>query len=142
MLIEIWENLRGYDKWTPTVATVQSSTLTPVQFGDVKEGKDGNEQAIAWQSVCKIVWEDRHCIQHTAEFELFEESPLYQLTDRDTVSIRFNPNKPAEFYLPGLLQSRLARTWKLGIWAVLAILVFIGVVVAWFGPGILNAFSH
>jgi len=92
--------------------------------------------------VCKIAWEDRHSIEHTAEFEVFEESPLYQLTERDTVKIRFNPEKPAEFYLPGLLQSKLARTWKLGIWAVLAILIFIGFVVAWFGPSILNAFSH
>ena len=92
--------------------------------------------------MCRIVWQDRQGIQHTAEFEVFEESPLYQLADRDTVSIRFNPKKPAEFYLPGLLQSKLARTWKLGIWAVLAILVFIGVVVAWFGPSLLRAFSH
>ena len=65
-----------------------------------------------------------------------------QLTDRDTVKIRFNPNKPAEFYLPGPLQSKLARTWKLGIRAVFAILVFIGLVAAWFGLSILNAFSR
>jgi hypothetical protein len=47
MLIEIWENLRGYNKWTPTLATVQSSTLTPLQFGDAKAGKNGNGPAIA-----------------------------------------------------------------------------------------------
>jgi hypothetical protein len=92
--------------------------------------------------VCKIVWEDQHRVQHTAGFEAYEESPLYQLTERDSISIRFNPDKPAEFYLPGLLQSRLARTWKMAIWAVLAILLFTAFVVAWFGPSILNAFSH
>jgi hypothetical protein len=27
MLIEIWERLRGYDKWIKTEATVQSSEL-------------------------------------------------------------------------------------------------------------------
>ena len=88
------------------------------------------------------MWEDRHCVQHTAEFEVFEESPLYQLSDGDRVTIRFNPNNPAEFYLPGLLQSKLSRTWKLGVWAVLTILVLIGFVVGWFGPSILNAFSR
>ncbi len=142
MLIEIWERLRGFNNWTAAVATVQSSKLTPVRFGNVRPGRDASGQTIGWQPVCKIVREDRHCIQHTAEFEGFEESPLYQLTDGDTVKIRFNPNKPAEYYLPGVLQSKLARTWKLGVWAVLAILVLIGFVVVWFGPSILNAFSR
>jgi hypothetical protein len=137
--IEIWERLRGYNKWIPAVATVQSSTLAPIRFNDVEAGTDGNKQAIAWEAVCKIVWDDRHCTRHTAEFEVFEESPLYQLTDGDTVSIRFNPDKPEEFYVPGLIQSSVARAWKLGIWAVLIILVIVGFVVVWFGP---NALSH
>jgi hypothetical protein len=142
MLIEIWERLHGYNNWTPTIATVQSSTLTPVRFGDATVERGGNGQAIAWESMCKIAWDDQHRIRHTAEFEVFEESPLYQLTDRDTVSIRFNPNKPGEFYLPGLLQSKLAWAWKLGIWAILAILIAVGFVVVWFGPNILNALSR
>jgi hypothetical protein len=119
MLIEIWERVRGYNEWTPTIATVQSST-------------------VGSQSVCKIVWEDQHCIQHTATFKAFEESPLYQLREGDTVSIRFNPDRPGEFYLPGLFQSKLARTFRLGVCAIVFILVFI----ALFGPDILSTFSH
>jgi hypothetical protein len=143
MLIEIWERFRGYDEWTPTVATVQSSILAPVGFGDLSEGKGGkNELSLGWQSVCKIVWQDQHRVQHTAAFEVFEESPLYQLCDGDTVGIRFNPDRPAEFYLPGLLQSKLVRTWKLGLYAVLLVLILIALVAAWFGPNIMNAFSH
>ena len=137
VLIEIWEHLRGYHNWTPTKATVQSSTLSGVEFG-----RDASKQTVAWQSVCRIVWQDRDRVPHRAEFEVFEESSLYQLCDGDTVDIRFNPQKPDQFYLPGLIQSRLAKVWKLSIFAVLFVLVIIAVAVVWFGPHILNAFSH
>jgi len=133
VLIEFWERLRGYHKWTPTKATVQSSTLSGVELA---------KQSVAWQSVCKIVWQDEDRVPHRAEFEVFEDSPLYQLIDGDTVDIRFNPTKPEQFYLPGLIQSRLAKAWKLTIFAVLFALVLIGIVVAWFGPNILTALSH
>jgi hypothetical protein len=142
MLIEIWERLHGYNKWTPTLATVESSTLTPIRFGDDTAGKDGKGRAIAWQSMCKIAWDDQDRTRHTAEFEVFEESALYQLTGGDTVTIRFNPNKPEEFHLPGLLQSRLGKLWKMGIWVVLAILTAVLFVVFWFGPSIITALSH
>lgn len=137
VLIEAWENLRGYRNWTPTKATVQSSTLSGIEFG-----KGAAKQSVALQSVCKIAWRDQDQVSHNAEFEVSEESPLYQLCDGDLVDIRFNPRKPDEFYLPGLIQSRLARTWKLTMYGVLFILVLIAIIVAWFGPNILNAFSH
>lgn len=142
MLIGVWERLRGYDKWTSTVANVQSSTLTPISFGDDSKGAGGSKNVIGWQSVCAISWEDQHQTRHTASFEVFEESPLYQLRDGDTVKIRFNPDEPAQFYLPGLLQSQFMRSWKMGVWAALATLVLIAFLMAWFGPNILNAFSH
>ncbi|MGD0786747.1 MAG: hypothetical protein ABR898_02100 [Terracidiphilus sp.] len=142
MLIELWEHLRGYDRWTSAVATVQSSALAGVGFGDACEEKNGKKYGVGWQLVCKIVWQDNHCIQHAAEFEAFEESPLYQLCEGDTVKIRFNPDRPAEFYLPGILQSNLARTWKLGVFAVMAILVVSALVIAWFGAEIMNAVSR
>ena len=137
VLIHFWEQLRGYHNWTPTKATVQSSTLSGIDFGE-----NGAKHPVAWQSVCKIVWQDQNRVPHEAEFEVFEESPLYQLCDGDTVDIRFNPTKPDQFYVPGLLQSRLGKAWKLTIFAVLFILVLIGIAVAWFGPNILDAVSH
>ena len=137
VLTDVWEHLRGYHKWTPTRATVESSTPSGIEFGH-----NASKQSVAWQSVCKIAWLDHHRLPHTAEFEVFEESPLYQLCDGDTVEIRFNPRKPDQFYLPGLIQSRLAKVWKLAIFAVLLILVLIGIAVAWFGPNILSVFSH
>jgi hypothetical protein len=142
MLIEVWERLRGYDKWTPAVATVQSSTLAGVGFGNAGKKGGGKELVFGWQSVCRIVWQDHHCIQRSAAFEASEGSPLYQLREGDTVDIRFNPDRPAEFYLPGLLKSNLAGAWELGLCAVGVILVFIALVVAWFGPIIPEVFSH
>jgi len=38
-----------------------------------------------------------------------------------TVKIRFNPAKPSEYYLPGLIQSRLTRTWKLTVYGLMVI---------------------
>jgi hypothetical protein len=137
VLIEVWEHLRGYSNWTPTKATVESSTPSGIEFG-----RNAAKQSVAWQSVCKIAWLDQNRIPHTAEFEAFEESPLYQLCDGDTVEIRFNPKKPDQFYLPGLIQSRLAKAWKLTIFAVMLILAMIGIAIAWFGPHILNAISR
>lgn len=138
MLIEAWERLRGYDKWTTTIATVQASRLEGAGFGI----GDQTVREIAFQSVCNIVWKDRDRVPHSAEFEVFEESSLYQLCEGDTVDIRINPAKPDEFYLPGLLQSKLAKIWKLTIYVVLFILVAIAIVAAWFGPNILSAISH
>lgn len=137
VLIEVWEHLRGYRNWTPAMATVESSTLSPISIGE-----GAAKQSVAWQSVCKIAWLDQHGVPRTAEFEVFEESPLYQLCDGETIEIRFNPNKPDQFYLPGLVQSKLAKASKLTIFAAMFILVLIGIAVVWFGPDILSAISH
>ena len=79
---------------------------------------------------------------HTGEFEAVEGSPLYQLREHDTVDIRFNPIEPDKFYLPNLLQSKVARVSRLTFFCLLFILVIVGIVVAWFGPEILNAISR
>jgi hypothetical protein len=36
MLIELWEHLRGYDKWIQTEATIQSTDLAEVELGDIR----------------------------------------------------------------------------------------------------------
>jgi len=75
MLIKRWERLRGYEEWTSTVAIVQKSRLEEAGFGDV-------------MSVCTIAWHDQQREPHSAEFEVVESSPLYQLCDGDTFPIR------------------------------------------------------
>jgi len=41
MLIEIWEHLRGYDKWIQTEATIQSSDLAEVDLSDIRYSRFG-----------------------------------------------------------------------------------------------------
>jgi hypothetical protein len=128
MLIELWEHFRGYDKWTPAVAIVQSTTLSRV--GEISQNdKSKPPLALGWESVCTIRWEDQNQIEHTAVFQAFEESPLYQLIEGDTVNIRFNPAKPSEYYLPGLIESGLTRTWKLTVYGLMLIVLAIGLIV-------------
>jgi hypothetical protein len=127
MLIELFAHLRGYDKWMPAVATVQSTTLSRV--GDVGKDKSKLRLALGWESVCKIRWQDQNQTEHTAVFQAFEESPLYQLCEGDTVNIQFNPAKPSEYYMPGLIQSGLKRTWKLTVYVLMLIVLGIGLIV-------------
>ena len=72
MLSEWFAHLRGYDKWTSAVATVQSATLSRV--GEVGSGKSNPPVALGWESSCEIRWEDQNQIEHTAVFQAFEES--------------------------------------------------------------------
>jgi hypothetical protein len=116
MLIEGWERLRGYDNWTPTLATVKSSTVS----------RDGE---FIWRSTCEIEWRDQNQIEHTAVFNAFEESSLYQLTEGDTIEIQINPAKPSQFYLRGLIESDLTRKWKLTMYALMIIVGTIGFIV-------------
>jgi hypothetical protein len=138
MLVEVWERLCGYHKWTPTTATVLSSALAGVGLSGTVEGElQSDKIVVSWESHCRIVWKDQQGAEHTAVFEVDEESPLYQLCDGDSVDIRFNPQKPDDYYLPGLLQARLVGAWKFGLFAATIVLVCIACVLAWFGPNLL-----
>ena|ERR1019366_10273860 len=137
MLIEIWERLRGYDKWVQSLATIRSSTIAQVGFGDVGQQPTPEGSPLGWESTCNICWVDQQGKQHGANFVVDEASPLYQLTDGDTVSIRFNPRSPDEFYLPGLLESTLLRAWKWGLTAFLFVLVFILLLSFWILPDVI-----
>ena len=123
MLIEWWELLRGYHKWTPTEATVQSAIPSPIA---PKRGtKSASQFSFACQSACTIQWHDQHHHTHTAVFHAYEESPLYQLSEDDKLHIRFNPSNPSRYYLPGLLQSQLTRTWRTALLTLMMILLII-----------------
>jgi hypothetical protein len=90
MLIEIWEKLRAYDKWVETEATVASSVPTPA--GVLTGGKASkNRSATQWNAVVRIVWKDVAGETHSEQFEVGEDSPLYQLCEGDTLQIRVIP---------------------------------------------------
>jgi hypothetical protein len=127
MLIEIWEHLRAYDKWTPAVAIVQSTELSRV--GEIGNDKSKPPVALGWESVCTIKWEDHDRAEHAAVFKAYEESPLYQVVEGNTVDIRFNPSNPSEYYLRGLIESGVTRTWRLMIYAVMITVLGIALIV-------------
>ena len=129
MLIEAWERLRGYDKWTLAVATVTSTTLSQIDIGS---DKSKSPLTVGFESICKITWQDKNQFEHTAVFSAYEESPLYQLSEGDTVNIRYNPAKPSDYYLPELIQSRLTRTWKLTLYTLMIALIGIAFLVFFF----------
>lgn len=144
MLIQFWERLCGYHKWVPANATVLSSNLAGIGLdGAVEDKRQNGKIVVGWESHCKIAWRDQHGAVHNALFAVDEESPLYQLCDGDTVEIRFNPKKPADYYLPGLLEAKIVSMWKFGLFAVMIALVCIALAVAWLGPDVLlRAISH
>lgn len=129
-LIDLWERFQGYHKWMPAVALVQSTELSRV--GEMGGGKSNPPLAVGWESICKIRWQDQNQIERSAVFKAFEDSPLYQLIEGDTVNIRFNPANPSEYYLPGLIKSGLSRAWQLTLYTMMLILLGILVIVCLF----------
>jgi hypothetical protein len=127
MLAKFWERLRGYDKWTPAEATVQSAELSRV--GELHNDRSRPQVALAWESVCQIRWQDQHQNEHTAVFRAYEESPIYQLCAGDTINIRFNPAEPSEYYAPGLIKSKLNKISKFTVYALMLIVLGIGFIV-------------
>jgi hypothetical protein len=97
MLIEIWERLRGYDKWISTDAIIESSRVTShhsrsVNFDDSSDA---------------LMWTDRKGERHRDSINVRDDSPLYQLVEGATIQVRFNPDDPEKYYLRELLQTRV-----------------------------------
>ena len=99
MLIEIWERLRGYDKWVETQAKIESSDPTIYQ----SRGHDYSH------SDDVIVWTDHAGDKHRAPFTVQVDSPLFQLVQDSKISIRYNPADPEDYYFRALLQTRVRR---------------------------------
>ncbi|MGA3129454.1 MAG: DUF3592 domain-containing protein [Terracidiphilus sp.] len=118
MLIEIWEHLRGYDKWVETDAKIESSEPTYYKF----KGHDYSH------SDDVIVWTDSTGEKHRAPFTVHVDSPLFQLVQDSTTRVRYNPADPEEYYFRELLQTRVRKVLSTaGVAALLiAALVFFG----------------
>ena len=118
MLIEIWERLRGYDKWIKSEATVESSEPTNQEL----HGRDlsFSEDVIAWT--------DRAGEKHRAPINVQAHSPLFQLVQGSKIDIRYNPADPEGYYLRELLRSRVRKVFSTAMVAMLLIaaLAFFG----------------
>jgi hypothetical protein len=111
MLIEIWERLRGYNKWIQTEATILSSVLAEPAAGLPRSERTGKLRSLLqWQSTCVIGWTDTSGRAHTASYAVDEHSRLFQLYDGQTISIRYNLACPGEYYLRELCRYKAIST--------------------------------
>ena len=120
MLIEIWERLHGYDKWVQVEATVESSRVKETAHSD----RSGNV-SYTYGSGDVLVWTDRQGARKTGSFTVPDDSPLYQLVGGESITIRYNPADPDEFYFRELLRTRVNSAIKRFIF----IVTFFGIVV-------------
>jgi hypothetical protein len=119
MLIELWERLRGYDKWVETTARFESADMQTQSHTD-----RGGNVSYTYSSFDTLVWTDTQGTEHSADFHVPDDSPVYQMIDGDKVTIRYNPAKPDHFYYRELLQTRVHSAAKIA----LVILFFLALV--------------
>ncbi len=106
MLIEIWERLRGYDKWIQTEARVISSKVERTS----RRVKGGRQDI--WIVTNTIVWTARQGQIQSAVFNLADISLLNYFVVGETVTIHYNPVKPSIYYLRELASLNLRRRIK------------------------------
>jgi hypothetical protein len=119
MLIEIWERLRGYDKWIQTEATIKSSQIDEVIVTDTRS----RQPIYGWQGNEEIAWIDRDGVQQCEPMTVPENSPVFKMYDGNTVVIRYSPADPSDFYV----REQLRYQVKLGAKVLAAVLVAVGV---------------
>ena len=114
MLIEMWERLRGFDKWVEAEARIVSSEVEETEHSN-RYGKI----TYTYASGEVLAWTDGSGKEQSASFKVPDSSPLYQMMDGQSLRIRYNPKNPAEFYLRELFQSQLLT----GVKTVLLVLI-------------------
>ena len=92
MLIEFWEQLRGYDKWVETDATVVSFETLQQKLGR----RIPTPRASRFSSDL-LVWADQHDQYHFGPFVNHEGSRLFQALEGEAIPIRYDPTEPDRF---------------------------------------------
>jgi len=125
MLIEIWERLRGYDKWVETAAKIESSEVEKTPITD----RSGRVVDYSYDSGDMLTWTDRQGEKQYADFTVPDDSPLYQLVGGESVTIRYNPARPEQYYFRELLRTRVHTTFKATLLLLFLLAVLGGIVV-------------
>jgi hypothetical protein len=92
MLIEIWERMRGYDKWISVEARVYSASEIRKKLG--KRYQISPENRFSSEL---LFWRDLDGEAHFGPFVNHETSSLYQLLEDESIEIRYNPAKPDSY---------------------------------------------
>jgi len=93
MLIEIWEHLRGYHRWTPTEAKVEY--LKEEHLYHDKDGKDLHYTYVKGE---RLAWTDAAGTAHYAPLKKLGDDARYKLAEGETEALRYNPTNPDQFY--------------------------------------------
>jgi hypothetical protein len=120
MLIELWERLRGYDKWIEAQARIESSDVEKRPLTD----RYGKVVDYAYSSGDRVTWTDPQGEKQYADFTVPDDSPLYQLVGGESVTIRYDPAKPDRYYFRELLRTRVHTAVKSTLAALLLLVVF------------------
>ena len=126
MLIEFWESLCGYDKWTPTEATVESSNYSDrvVTYGYNTQSVDGltrPETTTVNQSTSVITWTDESGKLYRSQYTVTKPSPLFEMYGGEKVPIRYNPANPSDFYLRELRQGEMVSMLRKVLYLIVAV---------------------
>jgi hypothetical protein len=119
MMMELWERLRGYDKWIEVDAKISSSEVQKTSHMD----RAGNVY-YTYGSGDEITWMDSSGQEHSADFNVSDDSPLYQLVGGEKVTIRYNPSNPDEYHYPELLRARFVAAGRKMLVALGALILF------------------
>jgi hypothetical protein len=96
MLIEIWERLRGYNKWAEAEATIVSYETVRRRLG-AKAAKSISGRF----STDLLSWKDAEGQRHYGAFVNQDTSSLYQMLDGEQFQILYNPANPDRYYHRG-----------------------------------------
>lgn len=117
MIEELWLRLRGVDKWPETMATVVS----------VSRYEKPNGRTTTPAADVTFFYRDGNNEQQSGFYTVDENSSLFNISENDTISVRFNPRHPErhwcdEYALP---------TWQNGYIFGGVVVLVVAAVSAW-----------
>jgi gamma-glutamylcyclotransferase (GGCT)/AIG2-like uncharacterized protein YtfP len=117
MLITNRQRLRGSDKWPKVEAKILSSEIREPLAADFDLGPSSSFD-LECENRCTISWTDTSGREHISEYGVPESSPLFELYDGQTVTIRYDPADPDDFYLREAAIAQLANAVRWKIWLI------------------------
>lgn len=102
-LIEIWEWLRGYRKWTQT----QAQTVFLKEETLFHEG--GKDLHYSHVTGARVVWTDSDGKSHYMLLKQYGNPPKYPVAEGEVVDLRYDPANPMRCYSRRLSELKVRR---------------------------------
>lgn len=124
MLLELWETLSGRRNWIETQARIISAKTT----GNAKvvRGRSGPKTIHNFSSTKKLQWQDQTGANRDGEMNVDMNSPAFELGRGESLTIRYNPGSPMEFYARTQQRHRTNRAVKIALRALVGLGIFLG----------------